>query len=134
VPEGTRLTATLDHALGTRSSTAGEVFTAHVSQAVSSCDADVIAKGAVMRGRVVEVQRGDRPQLAIAALDVDTMRGPAPLHVVIRSVAGRGLEEEEHPFRAFVLYGREVPPETEIEIPEGSEIVLELSEPITVVP
>src|SRR5262249_3089673 len=41
LPEGTQFAASLDRELGTRSSTAGEIFTAHVSWPVQTCERDV---------------------------------------------------------------------------------------------
>jgi hypothetical protein len=141
LPEGTQFTVSVDRDIGTRSSTAGENFTAHVSWPVATCERDVIAQGAILRGRVVAVERGEWPRISLAPLEVDTTHGPAVVTMVIRSVAGYAAEVEERPFRASVVYGRPAPLEPgptgrglDVEIPAGSELVIELGEAITVVP
>ena len=128
VPPGATFTATLDHAIGASVSSAGEIFTAHVGQSVSSCDRDVIARGGILRGRVVDVGGGDPPRVALALIDVDTIGGPLPASMAIRSAAGRRVGEEDWPFRAFLF---ESPGAS---LPAGSEILVELVKPITVLP
>jgi hypothetical protein len=128
VPEGATFTATLDRAIGVNVSTAGETFTARVGQTVSTCDRDVISRGGILRGRVVNVAGGDQPRLALDLIDVDTMGGPMPVSMAIRSAAGRKPIEEDWPFRAFLFDAADA------SLPAGSEMVVELIKPITVLP
>ncbi len=128
VPEGATFTATLDRAIEATVATAGETFTAHVSQAVTTCDRDVIERGGILRGRVVDVAGGEQARVALALIDVDTIGGPLPASMAIRAAAGRRMLEEDWPFRAFLF---DAPGAS---LPAGSEFVVELVAPITVLP
>jgi hypothetical protein len=132
IPDGTKLTASLDRRLGTASTTTGEPFTSHVKWAVWTCDRVVIPQGALMRGRVVYVERGERARLALDVVDIDTTFGPKPVPVVIRSVGDYPAEQEERPFRTSVLIATEN--QADVDLAEGSELVAELSGPITILP
>jgi len=146
VPAGTTFAVKLDRRLGTGTSTAGEIFTAQVSRGISSCGRDVIVKGASLRGRVVDVARGDRSRLALELLDVETVLGPQPVPMAIRSAGGHAMSEEERPFRASVLYGPQArrewapepsapaTPQPDVELPAASELVVEVSKPVTILP
>jgi hypothetical protein len=139
VPQGTTFAAKLDRRIGTGFSTAGQIFTARVSRPVAICGRLVVAQGAEVRGRVVDIETGDRPRLAILLLDVETLYGPKPASMAIRSAGSFVVGEEDWPFHAFVVQRPEAPPASEgpaadVDLPVGSELVIELSKPITILP
>jgi hypothetical protein len=93
-----------------------------------------VAEGAELRGRVIDIQTGYRPRLTIDLIDVDTRYGPTPASMAIRSAGGFPVRKEDWPFHAFVVEPPESPPPPEVDLPVGSELVIELSKPITILP
>jgi hypothetical protein len=84
VPAGTEFTARLNDAIGTKISSPGEFFTASVVAPVRAPDGStVIREGALIRGRVVGVDKGPAPSIRLSFQSLDTDRGPMPISVTV---------------------------------------------------
>jgi hypothetical protein len=148
VSTGTRFTARLDRAIGTDTSRPGDPFTARVvTPVVSSCQLELISKGAALRGRVARSEAGDPPVLALELVDIDTSSGPQPIAAAIRSGEGFAWVEVEPPharssYQAFMVQPWEAGPsdatvgggDLQLTLPAGGVIELELVAPVQVLP
>lgn len=97
VPAGTTIDAQLDTPLGTRTSSAGQSFTATLSAPLRSSTGDVVAPpGSTLRGRVVSVlgSPADTIQIKLDALDTNLSSTPisATLAKVQPSAAFRAVD------------------------------------------
>lgn len=80
VPAGTMFTVRMIDALSTDTAVAGRVFTARLRDPLMSPSGIEIAPaGAIVTGRVIAVQRGERPRLALSFDTIETLDGVAAI-------------------------------------------------------
>lgn len=78
IPAGTMFTVRMIDPLSSDTAVAGRVFTARLRDPLVTPMGDEIAPaGAIVTGRVVAVQRGERPRLAISFDTIETYEGVA---------------------------------------------------------
>jgi hypothetical protein len=93
VPAGEAFTARTDRALDSATSVPGTPFEATVETAVRDpSGAVVVPAGATVRGHVVDVRaNGPLPGIVVDFDAIDTVRGVAALHAVLRSTGAEAL-------------------------------------------
>jgi len=104
VPAGTMFTVRMIDPLSTDTAKVGQVFTARLRDPLMAPNGDVIAPpSAIVTGRVIAVQRGDHPRLALSFETVETYEGVAALDTraesamnVPFSIGSLRTADEEH--------------------------------------